>query len=233
MLHSLVRHGESEFLSDIINRRLLLARFRVRGWLCNRFAQNHPPEEPFFFFPLHVFDDSQITVRNPHFFDQYWIIEYLSRLMPHGYKLAVKMHPGIDGSVPIDFLRRLRRLDNVTLLRADVRATDVISKAKGVIVVNSTVALESLLMGVPVLVLGHWAFGKAGITRHCDDLRTLGRDLDALRHDKVDINDVDGVLAAFYDEMLPGSYYQQPRNWTDIGASLESLMSRHKTTHSP
>ena len=226
MFMALARHAEWDFLSDIIRRRLIIARHALRSLVGSLFAARGVPTAPYFFFPLHVFDDSQITVRNPQFFDQFWIIEYLNRCLPHGYKLVVKLHPGREGAVPLAFLYRIKRLANVVLLRGDVRASEVIRHSSGVIVINSTVALESLLLGKAVLILGNWAFGRAGITQHCDDLSALGQALLKLKVSTVEPNLVDGTLTAFADEMRGGNYYQHPHDWDAIGRSLQAIMNQ-------
>lgn len=218
----LVRNGEYEFLDDLVRRRIETWRFRVRQVVGNRLAGGELPPGQYYFFPLHVFDDSQITVRNPEFFDQAWIIEYICRVLPHDVKLVVKLHPGVDGAVPFSFLQRVRKLDNLVLLRGAVNAHEVIKRSSGVIVINSTVALEALLHRKPVLVLGRWAFGKLGLTSHVDDWRELPKALLALRHEVVDADRVDRILYRLFGEMWKCSYNRLPIDYDSLAGAIMS-----------
>ncbi len=219
-LSSMVVNKEYEFIGDLVRRRLELQRFRVRHFVSNRVASRSIPAEPYYFFPLHVFDDSQITVRNPEFYDQAWVLEHISRVMPHGMKLVVKLHPGLDGAVPTRFLRAMKKLDNVVLLKGNVNAHEVIKGSAGVIVINSTVAFEALLHRKPVLVLGHWSFGQLGMTQHVSDSRDLPQHLLALRDTIVDGDTVDQTLYDLYGEMYRCSYNREPIDYDAIVKSL-------------
>lgn len=218
--NSMIKNHETEFLKDIISRRKETLNFRLRDLISNILSKNSIPENDFYFFPLHVFDDSQITVRNPQFYDQSWIIELISRYLPTGMKLVVKMHPGLDGAVSIQFLKSMRRLKNVVLLRGDVNAHNVIQKSAGVIVINSTVALEALLHDKPVLVLGNWTFGNLGMTEQLNDYRELSQQLHTLRRQKVDRQLVESRLYDLYGEMYRLSYNRDPINFDDIAGGI-------------
>lgn len=219
-IRSMIVNHEYEFIDDLIRRRVELVRFHVRNFLSNRTAVSKIPDAPFYFFPLHVFDDSQITVRNPQFYDQMWIIEYISRVLPHGMKLAVKLHPGLDGAVPLAFLKAISKLENVVLLKGTVNAHEVIKRSAGVIVINSTVAFEALLHRKPVLVLGHWSFGRLGMTEHLEDMRDLPQTLMKLRYSTVNADIVDHTLYNLYGEMHRCSYNRHPINYDDIAGSI-------------
>ena len=222
MVWSMMRNRESEFLLDIASRQRELLRFRVRNIAASLASSRRLPNTPFYFFPLHVFDDSQITVRNPHFYDQAWVIEMIERSLPAGMKLVVKMHPGLDGAVPIAFLQRMRKLKRLHLLDARVNAHDVVRKSNGVIVINSTVALEALIHEKPVYVLGHWTFGNLGLTRQMEDFRRLPEDLLALRHDRVEPGKINRVLYDLFGEMARFSYNRAP---IDYDAMVRALAS--------
>ncbi len=223
MLRSMVSHGETEFLTDIVSRNLELVKFRARNIVAKFLAKQRLPEEPFYFFPLHVFDDSQITVRNPQYYDQSWAIELIERSLPAGMLLVVKMHPGLDGAVPFSFLRRMKRLRRVHLLDARYNAHDVIRRCDGVIAINSTVALEALVHDKPVYILGHWTFGNLGMTRQLTDFRSLPQDLLALRTDRVDPDQVARTLYDLYGEMARFSYNREPIDYDAMVRSLAEM----------
>jgi capsular polysaccharide biosynthesis protein len=226
LVSSMCAAGEYEFIDDLVRRRVELLRLRARGLVGEWRAGSTVPDGQFYFFPLHVFDDSQITVRNPEYYDQGWIIEYISRVLPEGMRLAVKLHPGVDGAVPLAFLRRLGRLDNVVLLKGSVNAHEVIKRSSGVVVINSTVALEALLHAKPVLVLGRWSFGRLGMTAHLDDPLALAAALRELRHRTVDSQAVDRMLYDLYGEMYRCSYNRLPIDYDALVRSMLQYLER-------
>lgn len=223
MLWSMVRHGEAEFVADILSRKVEIQKFRLRNVAAGFLATKSLPKEPFYFFPLHVFDDSQITVRNPQFYDQSWIIEMIERALPAGMRLVVKMHPGLDGAVPLSFLRKMTRLKRVHLLDGRCNAHDVIRRCEGVIAINSTVGLEALIHAKPVYILGHWTFGNLGLTRQLTDYRELPRDLLSLRSDHVDPERVVQVLYDLYGEMARFSYNREPIDYEAMAHALATM----------
>jgi hypothetical protein len=224
MLYSMLAHGEGEFVRDIISRQHELLRFRVRNFYGALASREELPAEPFYFFPLHVFDDSQITVRNPEFYDQTWVIDRIANALPAGMKLVVKMHPGLDGATPVSFLRRMRTYREVHLVRASVNAHEVIARSQGIITINSTVGLEALIHGKPVLVLGRWTFGKLGITRHIEDFTALPQALASLRNDEVDLKEVKRTLYDLFGEMARFSYNRLPVDYDAMVAALQSWL---------
>jgi hypothetical protein len=223
MLRSMLAHGEGEFVGDILSRKRELLRFRLRNFCASLLANKALPRRPYFFFPLHVFDDSQITVRNPEFYDQSWVIERIANALPAGMTLVVKMHPGLDGAVPLSFLGKMHALREVHLLDASVNAHQVIEKSAGVISINSTVGLEALIHGKPVLVLGRWTFGNLEMTRHIRDFTVLPQALASLREDKVDLVKVERTLYNLFGEMPRLSYNRLP---IDYDAMADALRAR-------
>jgi hypothetical protein len=227
MLRSMLANGEGEFVGDIVSRKRELLRFRLRNLAGTLLAHKGLPRQPYFFFPLHVFDDSQITVRNPEFYDQSWVIERIANALPAGMKLVVKMHPGLDGAVPLSFLQKMRRLGEVHLLASDVNAHEVIAKSEAVIVINSTVGLEALIHAKPVLVLGRWTFGDLGMTQHLEDFTALPQALLALRRAKVDLPQIEAILYDLYGEMARFSYNRLPVDYDAMVASLQAKLGKN------
>jgi hypothetical protein len=225
MLLSMLAHREEEFIGDIVSRQRELLRFRFRNLMASLLVHKTLPQLPFFFFPLHVFDDSQITARNPEFYDQSWIIEQIANALPAGMKLVVKLHPGLDGAVSLAFLRKMRNLKEVHLLDGKVNAHEVIARSEAVITINSTVGLEALLHAKPVLVLGRWTFGQLGMTRHLRDFTALPQTLLQLRRDKIDLSDVERKLYDLFGEMSRFSYNRLPIDYNAMVASLQSKLS--------
>jgi capsule polysaccharide modification protein KpsS len=115
-------------------------------------------DEKYFYYPFNVDAESELYIRNYDYIDQAGVIEKLAAHLPAGYKLYVKTHPGQEGHLAISSYRRLSRLSNVVVLHAKVNSFDVVKSSQGVIIVSSTVGVESYIMGKPTCVIGHWPY---------------------------------------------------------------------------
>ncbi|WP_147124505.1 capsular biosynthesis protein [Shimia ponticola] len=129
-------------------------------------TQRDLPDEPFLFCPLQVPNDSQIQVFGG------WVgsvegfvgaLAQASLKLPDGWHLRVKEHPSskvsmagpLEAAVSVAGGRLI--VDNGTDTFAQVRAS------RGVITVNSSIALESFLLGKAVVVTGQAYFAEEGL----------------------------------------------------------------------
>jgi hypothetical protein len=134
-------------------------------------SQPSRADEPYIFFPLHVPADSAISVRAPQFQRQDAVVEYLAtRGVPAGMKLYVKPHPDGLYFYSAGTLARMARLPNTKLIHPSVRAHDLIARAEAMVVINSSVGIESLYYQKPVVVLGRVFYRGFGLTIDLDDL---------------------------------------------------------------
>jgi capsular polysaccharide export protein len=123
--------------------------------------QRTPPlPERFLFFPLQVRQDSQLTVHSPLYgprLDEAIsdLAAALTEVAPE-VRLVIKLHPADRRKTDYDPL--IRRLPNIVWIGAgDVR--DVLREAQAVVTINSTVGVEALIFGKPVVVLGDAVYG--------------------------------------------------------------------------
>jgi hypothetical protein len=130
-------------------------------------------QRPFVYFPLHVTDDYKIKRVIPHCVDQAAIVELLAASLPQGVDLVLKEHPMSIGRNPLSLLRRLRRHANVRLVDPYVSSHELIRRARAIAVISSTVGLEALLYGRPVLTVGQPFYSGFGVTVDVDSLREL------------------------------------------------------------
>ena len=129
--------------------------------------------DKFFFFPLHYHAESRLTLRDPHCWRQEFIVEYVARSLPRGYKLYVKPHPEWPTQFPYDGLKIISKISNIVLVPPSYRSIDLIKKSEAVIVINSTVGFEGLMHGKSVIVLGTEFYSDAGIAYDVKNLRDL------------------------------------------------------------
>lgn len=131
------------------------------------------PGRPFLYFPLHVMDDYKLKRVIPHCANQVGLIEQVARALPHGYDLVVKEHPMSIGRNSLQFLRSLARMRNVRIVPPKTGSHALIAQSRGVVVISSTVGLEALLHGKPVMTLGQPFYSGFGVTLDIDNFADI------------------------------------------------------------
>lgn len=144
-----------------------------RLFLIKRILTEPLINEKYFLFSLHYMEDAQITFREP-LFDQFKLIRDISRSLPAGYFLYVKPHPHYLGTdLSFRKLYEVSKLTNIKIIDPKYRPIKLIKNAEGVITLNSTTGFESLIMGVPVITMGHDFYCKSDICNVIRDLNDL------------------------------------------------------------
>ena len=154
------------------------------------------------FYSIQFPKESRITMRAPQFYNQLWLIEYLSRSLPANYELVVKDHPQRLGALPLSQIRAITRYAKG--VAPTIPARKVITQADAVVTLNNTVGYEAIMHGKPVLTLGDAFYSGAGYTRDVTDIQSLPRELkaavssDGLSKNEV-IEFVHGILRSSYE----------------------------------
>jgi hypothetical protein len=141
--------------------------------LISRFYDEPNFNEKFAFFPLHYHIESRLTIRDPHCWRQEFIVEYVARSLPQGYKLYVKPHPEWPLAFPYEGLKLISEISNVKLINPSISSIDIIKKSDAVVVINSTAGFEALIYGKPVIVFGTEFYTDNDIVCKVNDLRKL------------------------------------------------------------
>jgi len=123
-----------------------------------------PADEPFVFFPLHVTDDAQLTVRSPLLAAQFTAVDLVARSLPVGMSVYVKEHPALVGTSPAALMDPLLRMPNVKLIHPRWHPHELIRRSRLVCVINSTAGLEALALERPVICLGKPFYAGWGLT---------------------------------------------------------------------
>lgn len=140
-----------------------------------------PPRKPvgepvslsgnYIFVPFQVYDDTQILLHSPWVDSMeslYHAIERCVPVLPKGWRFLVKEHPSAKKAY--DHLHN----KNSQVVFANANDTQaLIEGAKLVITVNSTVGIESLLLGRPVMTLGNAFYNIAGLVSHAESEEML------------------------------------------------------------
>ncbi|MEA2348599.1 MAG: hypothetical protein QOG62_2386 [Thermoleophilaceae bacterium] len=160
---------------------------------------------PYVYFPLHIVDDYKLKAVIPHCIDQLSIVKQVAQALPHGYDLVVKEHPMSVGRTPIRTLRELNRIGNVRLVGAKTSSHELIREACAVTVISSTVGLEALLHGKPVLTIGRPFYSGFGVTRDLDGPSGIREAVPRLLRDEPDRERILRFLHAARGRCLPGA----------------------------
>ena len=140
--------------------------------------------EPFVLFPLNVPEDAQIVLRAPYFREGLSICEQIASVLPYGYHLVIKEHPGHPGMLEHSRLKfTLRNFPNVLYLDSRVSIEDVLSLCTAVITINSTAAINALVNGLPVITMGEAFYKGTGLTYDVENLLDLKHVLTQLAQD--------------------------------------------------
>ncbi len=182
------------------NFRKLLQRMLLNSYYIKPENKN----EKYIYFPFHVPSDTQLLARSPMFQFQEWLVEYLSRSIPFGYKLYIKEHPAAVGGYRNYIIKKLiKECGNISLVHPQVNSYDLISNSSLVVTVNSSVGFEALLQDKKVLVMGTSYYKNCGVTFDVNDMNDLGSAIDnALNSEKPD-----------RDNML--NFLTMVRKWSD------------------
>jgi hypothetical protein len=213
--------GDNEYLRPGLWLRKQLAelpRARVA-----RLLYRQPGERPFVYFPLHVVDDYKIARVVPHCADQASLVEQVAAALPDGYDLVVKEHPMSIGRNPLGVLARLRRTENVRLVPPHTSSHQLVDAADAVVVISSTVGLEALLYGKPVLTLGRPFYAGAGLTVDVESFREIRTAVPELLRFRPDPDRIASFLHAAMRHCHPGAPVLVDRSDANASTLARSL----------
>lgn len=131
----------------------------------------------YIFVPMQVPSDMQILAHSPWIRDMVHFYEVLAHLADQhpDCQLIIKEHP----SFPLSIRARVRPHPRIAFANHnDTRA--LIEGAEAVITINSTVGLESLLLGKKVITLGNAPYNVDGLVLRATDDTSLSAALSAL-----------------------------------------------------
>lgn len=178
-------------------RERLVARAGVK-----RESQGEAGSGPFLFVPLQVRGDTQISLHGgwiksvPGFIDE---VARAAQQLPEGWRVVFREHPS-DRTGNAEQLARLVGprvvVDNAT------DTFELVRRARGVVTVNSSVGLQSLLFGKPVLALGYANYAVPGVVATADGSEAL-----AEAFARAEGWDIDLPLAEAFLRFLADEYY--------------------------
>lgn len=164
----------------------------------------------YLFIPFQLDHDTQILIHSP------WItsMEYLFRVFEEmqlrdpDLHIVFKEHPSNKHDYPT-LHTKANTYDHIHIINS-YPTQHLITHAQAVITVNSTVGIESLLLGKRVIVLGNAFYAIEGVTKQAQSEKELKEIIDSLnsweREDKI----VENFLHfLYYDYLIPGTFKEQ------------------------
>ena len=136
--------------------------------------QKDLPKHPYCYYPLHVDPEASTMVLAPMHTDQIAVIESIAKSLPIGMNMVVKEHIPMLGLRPKGFYKRIKNIPGVFLVSPFEDNFELIKNADIVSVITGTAALEAIILGKPVLIIGDspiLAIGEGAIL--CGDLSRL------------------------------------------------------------
>jgi capsule polysaccharide modification protein KpsS len=205
-------------------------RVRARRALSRPLYGELDPNRPFVYFPLHDAIDFKIERVIPHCANQEYLIRQVADSLPQGYDVVVKEHPYSIGQNPASMLYRLSRISNVKLVDPFTSSHELMKQAAAITVISSTVGIESLLYGKPVLTMGQPYYSGYGVTLDIDSFREIREAVPAVLSFRPDR---ERVLRFLHAGMR--STYDAAPEWLDhsdenaikLAAALDEFAGRH------
>lgn len=143
---------------------------KFRKWKYNK---NKKLPEKYFFFPLHLPIESQVTLRGNRFVYQSMVISLISQMLPENVFLVIREHPKHVGHLKKWELKLIKMHKNIILFNTKTPAQEIIKNSLGVITYNNTTGFEGILMGKPVITIGKSFYREQGVTYDCDNLNDI------------------------------------------------------------
>ena len=163
----------------------------------------------YIFVPFQVETDSQIISNSPWIKNMSQLYRHLSRVIEQvdddELYIVIKEHP--SESVRHDHLHH----ENKRILFANhCNTQELIERAQAILTVNSTVGIESLMLGKPVLVLGNACYDIEGVTHAVRSEEAMLQAFNSLEHIYWDYEVKSGFLNFLHD------HYVIPTTWKNI-----------------
>lgn len=129
--------------------------------------------EHYYFVPFQVPTDTQVLQNSPWITSMevlFSVLEECVAVLPENYKFIVKEHPSSHIRFPHLHSK------NKSIVFANAYSTqELIENATAVITLNSTVGIEAMLLGKPVITLANACYNIKGLVSHVTDIVQLTR----------------------------------------------------------
>lgn len=154
------------------------------------------------FFPLHTEPEVSLLVYSRPYINQIEVIRAIIMSLPADMILVIKEHPWMVGKRPFSVYREMLNIPRVRFASPKMEARELAQKAALVIVLTSSVGLESAILKRPVVTIGDCPYNALPETMvsQCSDLRQLPQTIRKLleSHDH-DEKSLEAYLATVFE----------------------------------
>lgn len=179
-------------------------------------------EKPYFLFPLNVPEDAQLVLRAPTYRDLLSICSQISNVLPYGFNLLIKEHPGHPGMFDYGQLKQfLKKHRNIKFVPARIQLKgDLLRKSTALITINSTSGFEALIAGKPVMTLGDSFYRGHGLTVDVDKPSDLQEAINRCIADSNETSSADkarvlSIIGSILKQTIP-----EPSRMSEIGGDM-------------
>lgn len=131
-------------------------------------------ERPYFVFPLQMEGDFQIRAYSRYsdlYTAVYEVLDSFARRAGSSDRMVIKLHPWDTGLRPwrkisLGLARKFGISSRIDFIDGG-SLDELLSRAKGMVTINSTCGVGALRLGVPVRVLGECVYDVPGLTAQC------------------------------------------------------------------
>tara|TARA_B100001996_G_C18671033_1_gene596743 strand:+ start:1348 stop:2721 length:1374 start_codon:yes stop_codon:yes gene_type:complete len=178
--------------------------------------------EKFLLFPLNQPVDEQLLLRAPGFEDNYKNLLYVLENLSKDITLIVKEHPVNPGMIEAKLIKKLMSdYNNVYFISPSIPLRKILRKSQGLITINSTSGLESLLINKNVLALGMGYYKKLNSVYTVDN-HPVKDVLESMSEEK---SIVDPVEIDFLLEKILNQTFPEPGKYPDKKLEIDKTMS--------
>lgn len=121
----------------------------------NKYFEN-PDNEKYVYYPMHYIPESSTYVKAPMYMNEMSLIEAISKSLPINWKLYVKEHQSMIGERPLDFYKKVQKLQNVKIVKSNFYKDPKpwIEKSQCVVTITGTAGFEAAMLNKPTIVFG-------------------------------------------------------------------------------
>ncbi len=128
----------------------------------------------YIYYPLHYEPEASLNGLEPHFSNQMYAIELLSRSVPVGINVLVKEHPSGIGNRPSYWIDIIEKFPRVKLVHPLENSIDLIKHSIATATITGTSGFEAALLGKPVISLGpNYRYNFINYVTYANDINSL------------------------------------------------------------
>ena len=125
----------------------------IESLLKSYYYSDYDKELKYIYYGLALTVESHVALQSYPFINQINVIESISRSLPYGYILYVKPHPWFSSTISLRHIKRIYKIPSVKILNPNQSIKSILRNSKGIVTLNSTSGIESLVLGNGAIAL--------------------------------------------------------------------------------